>query len=420
MAQDLRPRQVAQHALSGALLGALLAACGDAGPQQAPLAQEPRRVDTSRIADDALVNAVLDECHKPLRGGMDRVAAGVTLPDGSTVKLFARLPDALRVLDDEGQFLATGGVVLRLDGPGSPEAGVKRVVPATAAQQARVLALLTLLDAAALGPLYRANGCRRLAAGEFELTQPTGPAFRLRLRADSLLPASLTGPAGEVVFGDHLRTPVTWMAKSVTSKALGTCGIVFEKWDQDWAADFFAPPGAAATPEPERPRIPFVAAGGVEPRSATPFQTESRAIDWVMLDDPGTWPERAAVYTPVHEEIERQGLEVTGFPILFADGARKILAVPFRAGDTKVRLVPDPVWRIESRKPGRLLVVYPPAGDLAARCTAGEELLRAALANQKLVADGPICVQPWFQLHEGVPSAEKLASPTVRMFVPVR
>jgi len=241
----------------------------------------------------------------------------------------------------------------------------------------------------------------------------------LRLRAETLLPASLLGPAGEVTFAEHLRTPVTWMVKSATSPALGSCAIVFEQPDITWTADFFALP-TEATPAPERPRIPFVAEGGVEPRSSTPMLVDRAAVDWVVLDDPGTWPERAAAYTPVHAELERQGQVVFGFPILTEDGARRILAVPFRPREPKVRLEPPPGWRVVNRKACRLLFVYPPEGDFAARCAAGEKLLRDALASQGMTADGPICVQPFFHLEEATPSAEKLANPTVRISLPVR
>lgn len=395
------------------MLGAVFAACGDQAPQ-------PRHVDTSRIADDALVAAVLDECHKPLRGRMDRVAAEVLLPGSQVVRLWAQLPGSLRAIDGEARFLAKDGQVYRLDGAGGdPDGRAGQIATAaTPAETVRVEALLALLDAASLGPLHRATGCRRLGNHEWEIVQPAGPPFRLRLHAETLLPASLHGPGGEVILDEHLRSPVTWMVKTATSPVLGRCAIVFEQPDITWTSDFFALPEAKAASG--RPRIPFVAEGGVEPRSSTPFRAERAAVDQVLLDDPGTWPERVAAAAPVYEELARQKQKIAGFPILFAEGSRRILAVPFRPRDPTVRLVQPPGWRIANLEAGSLLVVYPADGDLAARCTAGEKLLRDALASQGLVADGPVCVQPFVHLDEGVPPAAKLANPTVRVFVPVR
>ncbi|MBM3963251.1 MAG: hypothetical protein FJ306_15345, partial [Planctomycetes bacterium] len=109
MAQDVRSR----HALTGALL---LAACGGGGGGQdvAP-APTPRAVDVATIPAEQLADAVLQECHAPLRGTMARLAATVTLPDGRLVNAFVELPERLRAQSSAGLFVLRGDEVRRLD-----------------------------------------------------------------------------------------------------------------------------------------------------------------------------------------------------------------------------------------------------------------------------------------------------------------
>ncbi|MEO6596248.1 MAG: hypothetical protein ABIP94_15985, partial [Planctomycetota bacterium] len=75
-----------------------LAACSSDEPR-------PHTVDVAAIAASDLIAAVLDDCHKPLRGRMDRIAARVRPADGSEVRLFAALPDKLRTQSADGAFL---------------------------------------------------------------------------------------------------------------------------------------------------------------------------------------------------------------------------------------------------------------------------------------------------------------------------
>lgn len=354
---------------------------------------------------------------------MDRIAAAVTCADGEVLQVFAQLPHALRVASRRGLFLVRGEDVFRL--------GTTPTEPAVAAppeERPRLLAVRTLLDAASFGPLHRATGCRRLAGAppQFELQQPTGAPWRVELRPDTLLPAALHCGDQKVVVLDYLRTSSTWMVQRAESAALGACSITFEIADLAWDTDFFTVPAAsAATPAPPPPpAMPFVP-GGTEPKSATPFLKDTAAVEWVLIDDPGldaegSWAARAAAYTPVYHELERQNQAIPGFPILTTIGDRRVLAAPFRRRDGGARLQPPAGWRVHAVPAGRQLVVYPAAGDFAARVAAGERLLRETLAGQALQARGPLLVQPFFHLEEGVPPADKLAAPVVRMSLPVQ
>jgi hypothetical protein len=406
VAQGIRSRSLTVLLLTAA------AGCGGEPPAAPPPA--PRAVDTSRIADDELVAAVLDECHRPLRGRMDRIAAEVQIGDGSVWRAYAKLPAALRAAGPPGQFLLRDGEVHRL-GDASPDGAVE---PATDVPS-MLRSLQTLLDAASLGPLYRATGCRRTGPATFELAQPHGEPWTLQLQAGTLLPERLRSGDREVQVLGHLRTTTTWIVDRAETAGLGTCKITFEFADLAWSDDFFEPPPTRQRqPRVERPRIPFVP-GGAEPKSPTPILVDARAVEWIVLDDPGSWPARASAYRPVHEELLRQEQAIAGFPILSRDGDRALLAVPFRPRGPAQLLQAPTGWQRRAVPAGRLLVVYPPEGDFAARCATGERLLREAAAAQSLQVRGPAVFQPFLHLQEGEPSAERLAAPVVRVSLPV-
>ncbi|MBX3465208.1 MAG: hypothetical protein KF830_18730 [Planctomycetes bacterium] len=390
-------------ALAGAL--ALAAACSREPDR--PHAAGPRQVDLATIAADALVDAVLDECHRPLRGRVDRIAATVELPDGGERRLFAHLPDRLRVVGPDGSFLLLDGAVHQLHADGAEPAA-----PAAARQVER---LRTLLDGALLGPLHRAQGCQRTGPTTWAVRQADGTDLTLELRPGTLLPQRL----GQVRFVDFLRTRTTWVVQQAELDGLGLCRLRFVFDDLAWAPDFFtlrARPAAAATVG-ARVRLP-VAAG--EARSAEPFLVDAAATRWLVVEDPGDWAERSARYAPLHDELLRQQQHVAGFPLLWQQDGRRWLAAPFRRRAEGPEFVPPAGCTLQDAAAGRWLVVYPPDGDFAARLADGERRLREALAAMALGAAGPVVAQPFVHLEEGPPSDAALATPVVRMSVPVR
>lgn len=397
-------------ALAFALAGAsvLAGACG--GPEPAA----PRTVPSAGLDPTTLVDAVLDECHRPLRGKADRVAATVELPDGASLQLFAQLPHDLRVQGGGEVLLLRGERAARLTG------GEASVRPEDVQ---RLRHLRTLLDAATLGPLHRATGCRRLGPHGFALAQGDGAPIELALRPDTLLPTRLFAGDEAVQLHDYLHTAAgTWLVQTAESQALGRCKVRLDTGGIAWNADFFALPGEVEKPAGSR----RVVGHGVqvESRSPTPILVEAPAVRWVVVDDPGDWAARAACYTPLHEELQRQQQAIAGFPVLFRDGERARLAAPFRQRANGLSLAAPAGWQLREFDAGKWLVVYPAVdsvgGDLAARFAAGERMLRDAAAAQGLTPRGPVIAQPHFHIEEGAPTADKLAAPTVRMALPVQ
>ena len=404
MAQDVRSRPVG---LAGALLLSL-AACRDAHQPAVPSA---RAVDTAALDAATLPGVVLDECHAPLRGKMDRVEATIVLPDGQEVRAYAAFPERLRLQEASGQFLARGDEVLRIGG-NQPAAA------ASPEERARVLQLRQLLDAAALGPLHRATGCRRTGEAEFELTQPGGDRVQMALRPGTLLPATFTDRSGTVALVEWQRTTATWLVALASTPALGACRVRFTVGDIAWANDFFSPPEARPAPAgPQQLTDPGVV---VERQSATPILVDSKVLGQVLVRDPGDWAKRAAAYAPLHAELERQGQQIAGFPQLWQQDGQGWLAAPFRQRAGGPRLQAPADWTVREIAAGRWLVVYPAEGDFAARIATGERLLQAALQERGLRARGPIVAQPWLHLEEGAPDDAAIGKPKVRVAVPVQ
>lgn len=400
MAQDVRSRR----ALNGArLLALLLAACG--GDDVAPAAT-PRAVDASAIPGERLADAVVQECHAPLRGAMARVAATVTLPDGRVVNAFAELPGLLRAQSTAGQFVLRGDDARRIDGD----------APATPAQQDEARALRALLDAAAFGPLHRAVRCERVDATTFAVAEADGATTRVALRPGTLLPAAFTGPHGTVAVHDYLRTPTSWVARELSVAGLGRCRVRFDSGAIDWNEDAFAWPDATK-PAPDRPRVTAPGGGG-EPQSTTPALTPGKPTRWACVRDPGDWPARAATYAPLHAELARQGQQLAGFPLLFERDGARWLAAPFRRRDGGPEFRVPAGWDVREAR-GDELVCYPDGGDVDARTSAGARALQQALAKSGRTASGPVTAQPFVHLHEGPPTAEKLATTKVRVAVRV-
>ena len=387
------------------MIGAGAACDGDPARSETPT---PRSVDTASLAEDRVVDLVLDECHRPLRGLVQGVHATVTLPDGRVAQVFADLPDRVRVEDADGRFAMADDRVWALDG-----------AEAAAAVRDHVQRLALLVDAVAFGPLHRAQACRRLGPAEFRVAQPDGTPWRLSLRPGTLLPASLArsdDPGDEVRFVDYVWTKSTWVVQVADLDGLGRCRVVLQDdARRSWPDQFFRPMNEGTEPR----NLQRMTAPGAEPRSSTPAISDNRALSIVVLEDPGDWPARCAAYRPVYEELERQDQHIAGFPMLWTEHGKAWLGVPFRPRPDGDAAVLPPAWRVRDVAAGRWLYVHPDGGDFATRAAVGRAALETALGARRLTARGPMLAQPFLHLHEGEPTAERLMAPVVRVAVPI-
>lgn len=383
-----------------------LAACGGADPDA------PREVDVSALGPDAVVSAVLTECHAGLRG-MDQILLQVTLPAGTVAQVQGRLPDRLRIQSTDGStVLVRDGAAYSLrDGT---------AVALQGDDLARAKAIALLCDAAALGPLHRVTGVERTGTFAFALAQPDGSKWSLHLQPGTLLVDRLRGPLGEVRVLEHLHTATTWMVRRAETAPLGVCSVQFISNDVTIDESLFALPNETRTPTAPEPRGPTGNRVGGEARPKTPQLDAQKAARWLVCDDPGDWVLRSEVLQQRTDALTAAGQKLAGFPSFFRDGERARIGIGFRAQSPDKAWSPPPEWEVRDLGAGRVLVVFPDGDSYEARLQRGEALLRAALTEQKLEALGPIQAQPYLHLEEGLPPADKLKSPVVRMSVRVR
>jgi hypothetical protein len=404
MAQRV-PAQGSLRLAPFAIACALFASCEHKdGPQQ----PEPRHVDTAALGAAELKDAVLQECHGQLHGELDRVSADVTLTDGTELQVFAELPDRLRV-----QQKGSEPEVLTGDDAFLLAAGY-RATTASESERQRLHALRSLLDLALLGPLYRAERCERDGAA-LRLFLRGEQTYELTLREGTLLPQRLSGPLGTMDFRAFRPTFAWWIPEQVAFEPLGNCKLYFTGHALTWQPAFFSPPGAEPRPAKTATFLPGFSR---EDRPAVPKTARNRAMQWVVVADPGDWNARADLYCQHHTVIAAQDQQDAGFATFFTENGRPMMAVPFRQQKSGPAFVVPPGWSLRELPENDVLVVFPPAGGtLQERIARGEQQLREALQASGHTAAGPVMAQPYLHLEDGTPDPKKIDSATLRMSV---
>jgi|GEM_PF-5248990 len=362
-----------------------------------------RAVARGSVLPTELQRAILEECHRPLLRRMQRVKATATTSAGEQVLVQANLPELGRVREGRSEWLLRDGRVQSLDGDlAAPD------------QSKRVRDIITVVDAAAFGPLHRAQSC--VQDGEAYTLRDGDQSVTMALYADTLLPASFTIEGVTITIEDYLHTPTSWVARGLRHPRLGLCRVVFEDGGIQFPPDYFT---TTRDRDGTRAAIRAPIPGAViETQSPTPIVVEGKATQLVLMPDPGEWSTRHEPYREVIEALQAQGQRVAGFPCIFVgDQHRGMLAAPFRRREGGPAFTPPADYVLGDIPAGRLLVVYPTGGDLDARVLAGKRLLARALANRKLTAQGPMIAQPFMHLHEAPPTAAKLAEAKVRVWV---
>lgn len=386
-------------------------ACADRAGELPGVAAVP--IALAQVPAAEVPSRVLAHCHQGLVG-MDRFAARIELPDGTILQAYAHLPDRLRLQWPDGAVhLLDGALAHRWTG-----AGERVELAADAA--ARLVAVRTLLDVAALGPLHRAIGSTRLDERTFAVAQPASEPWQLTLAAGSLLVERLVGPHGAVDVLEHLRTSTTQIVRVAAIEPLGRCRVRFDSIDCTWDESLFEAQREAAAPTAAPAPAPATITVGAMPRPTAPTLESLRAARWLVVDDPLDWTARAATVQHHMQILRERGQTTAGFAGLLQDGERQRLVIPFRAAPDAAPFAAPADWTILEVGAGRALAVYPDRGDLAQRRAEGEHALRQALQAQGLEAIGPIVAQPYLHLEEGAPAAAATAAPVVRVAVAVR
>ncbi len=405
--------------------GAIGSGNGSAGNHAAGNTQAPANArKVADVADHKLVEAILNECHGPLRKRMQQVKVTVTLTDGRRLLVQADLPDRARIGEARNDYLLRDGQVHRLSKPNDDNPGD--------AIAELIKPLVRIVDAASFGPLYRATACRQ-DGDHFVLVDKAGTTTLLHLFEDTLLPRSFTYGTQVVRIDDYLRTKTTWIVNKASLIPLGTCGVFFEDGGILIPNGFFDAPTEGNNKDPNE-RVRMTAPGTVrEQESPTPILVDGRAAKWALLEasdgwTSDAWAKRHEAYLPVYEELDGQKQQIFGFPMLWQEHGTNHFAIPFRQRKGGPALKAPPQWRISGSDATRMLVVYPainPGDDpdkasVEDRIRKGTSLLNRALVNRKLKALGPIVAQPFIHLHRGTPDAAKLSDCKVRMSVRVQ
>jgi len=417
--------------MSGSLVGplaaglCLLAGCGGSsaersdGPDRQSRVAQPRVVDVATLTASEVPALVLRECHGEIRG-MDRLAARLWLPDQTMLRLFAQLPDDIRVEFPNGDIQIvrqTDAVRIRRAADGPLE-----TVPLASEAARRLRAVRALIDIATLGPLRRASACERIGTRSFRLLQSAGEPWEMVLREDSLLVERMVGHGYDARITEHLRTAVSWIVRALEIEPLGACVLRLDSVDFRFEDALFRPGQsnmnqAEQTDPATKPAHPLIRVNQ-ELRPTTPEIHGTNELWWLVMEDPGDWSNRAQQVQEQLALLRDQGQVLAGFTGFITEDRKRRLVIGFRQQHEDNPPYEPPDGQDVRHVPAqRVLVVFPPAGTIEERIAEGTRQLREKLSASGLSSTGPILAQPYLHLDEGLPTAERIADPVVRVSV---
>lgn len=391
--------------IPGLLLAVSLHSCG-----------EDQGASLPELSATELVKKVLEFSHGPLRGGMDRSLLRLRDGKASTTVIAAWLPDRLRMDTSGAVEILVNDIGWRCPVNETPVRMEGRELEAIVQMREFVRGML-------LTPLYEMRSAVR-SGSEILLNLEGGEQWHLQLRANSLLPASLRGPRGEIRFVDYRDASVTKLPQRVVLEGLGereiqvlTTGVLYSEL---LFADPETAPGAALPAGNPPSTTSFSSGRNHQPE--TPEIQEIRDAFWLVMDDPITWEGRNESVVQGHFALYDQGQTLAGFTGFVEENGRKLMIIPFfpdpdRGSRPFVRREDQTIRRIPAH---RALVIYPDRSSLPDAIETGRKRLSDHVRDNALQADGPIRVYPYTELGQGTPTADELASMVVRMEQPIR
>ena len=375
----------------------------------------PAACTQSEPAAHALIGRVLERCQGPLRGRLEHSLCAVQLgADQQKAQLVLDLPDRLRVERNGIVELWRGEDVWRCE----PGVGARRLDGAELRVAAR---WHRLAEALALVPLARATKCTRQGPGVFTLVMPGGATWRFECDEQTLAPRTLSGPDCELRFGEFYETERTRMPRLLEVEGIGRLEARFLLSDARFDDLVFLDPGTRAEALAATESRPDAREEGGERKPRKPEVQRIHATLVLVLDDPGDWKLRHGLLDREGRKLWEQGQMATGLPILWQDGTKARLGIPF-GPDPERGSTPFVQHEHQEvlRRPRHLAaVVYPPRGPLAAAEPAAQAALAEFLREKRLVAAGPLRLIPYLTLGPEPPAAKDLERIEVRVEIPL-
>lgn len=433
------PTRLGQHAtpliapglLTSLVLGWPLFGCSDqatshGNPQGGPETGNSKPVALSSDPQAAIA-ALVATCHGVLQGQAKMTSALLHLRhnknDDLPEQVILWTEDRMRIVRRNRQ------VDIRL------AQGAWRLTPHASAVEhgadkiEKLDRLQSLLRAALLEPLYRAKKVALQGPSVYALTLADGTTWQLEVRSfkpthgDAVfLPWKLKGPAGELTWHRYLHTGVTHLPDRMGLGEFGERLLSLEAsdltLDESWFSDPLNPdyvtPGRSET---------FVrdTNPGVKRQPGKPRIGYTRASRSIVLADPGTWTERAALVNQHARRLYAQGQEGDDLEFLFERDGVRCYAIPFTMRrDDGCPFVPDKDQEV-LRLPRQRAVILrtSPLKIAEARATAGV-ILEQYVATNKLKVAGPLRIRPFIEMDQLIQGKLVVEEVEVQFELPIK
>jgi hypothetical protein len=378
--------------------------CGDRQPSAAAATRAGQPAAALPEDASAAVDALLQRSHSVLRGA-DKLANAIVMlgrsaddPSGEQVILSSG--DRMHVTRRDGR------VDVRLPGGAWRITKGEKPIALDAPAQQRLDRFQTLLRAALLEPLYRAQKLSRQGPTVYQLIMAGGETWRLEVatfqpdQGDAIiLPKSLSGPAGELTWLEYRHNgTVTHLPRVMQLGEFGKVWYTLEDSDlaidEGWYTDPLSP---APTRKRNKRLIQDDSVSSL--KVGIPVLGHTRASRSLILSDPGSWPGRYDLAEEQGAILGTQGQEAADLDFVFEAGGKRYFAMPFMMNrETGRPFVALPGQVVERLPDQRVVLVRPPKGSLEACEKAARAALAAFVAEHKLQVTGPLRLRPMVEM----------------------
>jgi len=289
--------------------------------------------------------------------------------------------------------------------------------------------LQSLLRAALLEPLYRAKNVVQVGPSAYDLTLTDGTVWKLQVQSfkpaqgDAVfLPWKLAGPAGRLTWHSYLHTGVTHLPKEMELGEFGKRLVSLEAsnltLDDGWFSDPLNPdyvtpdnkqavlrdgnPGAGH--QPGKPRIDY-----------------TRASRSIVIKDPGTWTERAALVNQEARRLYAQGQEGDDLEFLFERDGTACYAIPFTMRRDGGRpFVPEQGQDVLRLPRQRAVILRTSPMEIAAAKATARTILDKFVKTNGLEVAGPLRIRPFIEMDQVIQGKLTVEEVEVQFELPIK